>query len=105
MTTQSSIMQMIGYEPRTTFWMDFSIADNFGVSAVKDTFKRAFSDWKSNHIYLTELVMVLNHKIWQHYEKNEPLARVYNALWEQADQWALDNLKDKELEYYVHTLD
>ena len=105
MTTQSSIMQMIGYEPRTTFWMDFSIADNFGVSAVKDTFKRAFSDWKSNHIYLTELVMVLNHKIWQHYERNEPLARVYNALWEQADQWALDNLKDEELEYYVRTLD
>lgn len=105
MTTQSSIMQMIGYEPRTTFWLDFSIADNFGTSAVKDTFKRAFSDWKSNHIYLTELVMVLNHKIWQHYERNEPLARVYNALWEQADQWALDNLKDEELEYYVRTLD
>ena len=105
MTTQSSIMQMIGYEPRTTFWMDFSIADAFGIDAVKDTFNRSFRDWKSNHVYLTELVMVLNHKIWQHYENNEPLARVYNALWEQADQWALDNLKDKELEYYVHTLD
>lgn len=85
--------------------MDFSIADAFGAEAVKDTFKRSFRDWKSNHIYLTELVMVLNHKIWQHYERNETLARVYNALWEQADQWALDNLKDKELEYYVRTLD
>ena len=85
--------------------MDFSIADAFGIDAVKDTFNRSFRDWKSNHVYLTELVMVLNHKIWQHYEKNEPLARVYNALWEQADQWALDNLKDEELEYYVRTLD
>ena len=98
-------MQMIGYEPKTTFWLDFSIADAFGIDAVKDTFNRSFRDWKSNHIYLTELVMVLNHKIWQHYEKNEALARVYNALWEQADQWALYNLKDEELEYYVRTLD
>ena len=30
-----------GYEPITTFWDDFSIADVFGASAVKDTYKRA----------------------------------------------------------------
>ena len=30
----------------TTFWQDFSIADAFGVAAIKDTFKRAFAEWK-----------------------------------------------------------
>ena len=27
-----------GYELQTTFWSDFSIADRFGLSAIRDTF-------------------------------------------------------------------
>ena len=77
-----------GYEMQTTFWMDFSIADKFGTSAIKDTFKRAFKEWKTNYIYLTELVIVLNHKIWQYYEKNDTYAKLYNDLWEEADNYA-----------------
>ena len=94
-----------GYEPKTTFWMDFSIADRFGISAVMDTYRRAFNEWKNNYIYLTELVMVLNHKIYQHYDSNEVLARVYNKLWEKADGYACENLKDKELSYFYETTD
>lgn len=26
-----------GQEPQTTFWQDFSIADKFGIDAIKDT--------------------------------------------------------------------
>ena len=26
-----------GYEMQTTFWQDFSIADRFGIDAIKDT--------------------------------------------------------------------
>lgn len=44
-----------GYKPKTTFWQDFSIADRFGADAVKDTFNRAFAEWKTDHVYLTEL--------------------------------------------------
>jgi hypothetical protein len=94
-----------GYEQKTTFWIDFSIADKFGVNAIRDTYCRAFNEWKHNHIYLTELVMVLNHKIWQWYEQNEAIATVYNALWEEADIWAQENLKDEELEYYYTVTD
>ena len=96
---------MIGYEQKTTFGMDFSIADKFGIAAIKDTYKRAFNAWKNNHVYLTELVMVLNHKIWQWYEKSEGVAIVYNTLWEEADLWAKENLKDKELEYFYNVTD
>ena len=31
-------------EWQTTFWMDFTIADRFGINAVKDTFKRAYEE-------------------------------------------------------------
>lgn len=105
MTFKDYMMDMCGYEVKTTFWEDFSIADRFGMAAVKDTFKRAFDEWKGNYVYLTELVLVLNHKIWQHYETNTPLARVYNALWEKADNYGCNHLKGEELDYFIRTLD
>lgn len=97
---------VMGYETITTFAMDFTIADVFGIDAVKDTFERAFAEWKGDYRYLTELVMVLNWKIWEHYEKgNEPLARIYNDLWLKADSYAWENLKGEELDYFFRTTD
>lgn len=97
--------EAFGYEAKTTFWEDFSIADHFGIDAIKDTFNRAFKEWKGNYIYLTELVLVLNHKIWQWYEKNEEYAQLYNGLWEKADAYGCNNLKGEELSYFYRTLD
>ena len=105
MTFKQFCKSELSYDTQTTFWEDFSIADRFGISAVKDTYERAFNEWKGNYKYLTELVLVLNHKIWQHYEKNEELARVYNDLWEKADIYAVSNLKGEELSYFYRTLD
>lgn len=96
---------MLKEEFSTTFWQDFSIADHFGIPAVKDTFRRAFSEWKTDYRYLTDLVIVLNHKIWQHYEKNEPLARVYDELWRKASDYAVKHLKGEELSYYLEETD
>ena len=89
-----------------TFFMDFSIADVFGANAVKDTFNRAFKEWKDNYKMLTALVITLNHKIWQHYEaENNELALVYDKLWKEADQYAFDTLKDDELKYFIEVTD
>ncbi len=93
------------YKQKTTFWIDFSIADKFGIDAIKDTYKRAFEEWKCNHVYLTELVIVLNHKIWQWYETNEAIASVYNTLWEEADLYAQENLHGEELDYFYSVTD
>ena len=49
--------------------------------------------------------MVLNWKIWQHYESNECLAKVYNFLWNKADCYACKNLKGNELLYFYKTTD
>lgn len=89
-----------------TFWMDFTIADAFGVNAIKDTFNRTFKEWKSDYKMLTALVVILNHKIWQHYEaENHDVARLYDSLWRQAEDYALTNLKDEELKYYYEITD
>lgn len=94
------------YEYKTTFWMDFSIADRFGVSAVKDTYKRAFEGWKDNVEYFTELVMVLNHKIWEHWQNgNRKYAEVYDDLWRTAQSWGYENLKGEDLDYFWSVLD
>lgn len=99
------IMYEVGYEPKTTFWADFTIADMFGLDAVQDTFDRAFGEWKANIVYATELAMVLNHKIWQHYEHDEPLARLYDKLWREVDEWCIDFFEGDDLSYYYRTTD
>lgn len=110
MTWSEMMRDEYGYTTQTTFWEDFTIADHFGISAVRDTFKRAFEAWKSDYIYLTELVMVLNHKIWywhgQHGRRDMmQFVDTYQELWEKADAWACENLKGDELTYFYRTLD
>ena len=100
-----NIEAITGYKPKTTFWDDFSIADHFGEGAIRDTYQMAFDNWKSNCVYLTELVMVLNWKIWAWYEKDDRKSRLYQELWEKADAWACENLKDDELSYFYLTTD
>ena len=95
------IEEETGYKPFTTFWQDFSIAD---------TFNRAFDAWKDNYKYLTELVLVLNHKIFHHYvekgteEENEK-ASLYNELWNKANDYALGNLQGEQADYFYHLTD
>lgn len=98
-------IEALGYIPKTTFWSDFGIADAFGEKGVRDTYNRAFKEWKSNTVYVTELTMVLNWKIWEHYETNDNLAGVYDELWRQADDWCRENLKGDDLLYYYDTTD
>lgn len=95
----------LGYKQITTFFMDFSIADNFGVNAIKDTYNRAFKAWKHDYKYLTELVMVLNWKIHQWYGENNEYAELYDTLWRECDDYAMDNLKGVKLRYFLKTTD
>jgi hypothetical protein len=94
------------YKMKTTFMKDFDIANVFGENAVRDTYKRAFKEWKDNLEYITEFTMVLNWQLWKTYEDgNEKLARVYDELWREMSAWCLDNLKGEDLNYYLRTTD
>lgn len=100
-----NIEEMTGYKPKTTFYTDFSIADKYGIDAIKDTYNRAFNEWHTDTEYITELTMALNWKIWEHYEHNDAYANLYNELWEKCDNWCRDNLKGDDLTYFYNTTD
>lgn len=62
--------------------------------------------------FITELTMVLNWKIWEHYKDDEDedspsnkLASLYNDLWQECDNWCRDNLKGDDLSYFYNTTD
>lgn len=93
-------------EFKTTFWSDFTIADAFGRAAIEDTFNRAFKEWKDNYVYLTELAIVTNWKCWHHYhDKRMDLSKVYSDMYYQCREYALNNLKGEELNYYWKNTD
>lgn len=85
------------------------IAERFGTEAIQNTYDRIMKEWSGNYIYLTELVMMLNWNIW-YWDGMGPkyaddYARLYNELWEQADQYAMENLEGEELDYFLRTVD
>lgn len=100
-----NIEALTGYKPKTTFYTDFSIAEPFGIKAICDTYQRAMEEWKSNIEYVTELSMVLNWKIWEHYETNEVLAKMYQDLWDKCCYYIENNFEGEDLSYYYSTTD
>lgn len=93
-------------ETKTTFWQDFSIADRFGLAAIKDTYKRAFEEWREDVEYAAELVVVLNHKIWQHYERGDMRkAELYDKFWKEADAWCYEHFTGEDARYYFMVTD
>lgn len=92
-----------GYQTITTYFDDFSIAERFGKSAIRDTFKRAMLN--TDYKMMTELCLVLNHKIWFNYGRNDELAELYNELWMKCDNWCCHHLKGEELKYFYRITD
>lgn len=68
---------------KSTFIQDFNIANRFGASAVKGTYRRS-TYWVDDPEMWAEMCITLNQNIWNLYQTNEPLARVYNDLWQEA---------------------
>lgn len=117
-----NIEKLTGYKPITTYYSDFSIAEKFGLKEVEDTYRRAFRNWHKDIKWMTEICMVLNWKISEHYEKNDELAKLYDRLWRECDSWILEcednddkkfstkkirykHFTEEEIDYYVRTVD
>ena len=100
-----NIEKLTGYKPHTTYYVDFSIAEPFGLSAITDTYNKAFADCKSNVVNLTELTMVLNWKCWEHCEHNLTLSKFYQSMWEKTDAYCMSNLTGDDLSYFLRTTD
>ena len=95
-----------GYTRKTTFFSDLSIAEWLGAASVRDTYNNVVKSWFNNKEYFTEFVMSLNWKIWeQNARGNDELARVYNELWEKADELVQETWTGDNLSYYLQTTD
>ena len=94
----------------TTFRQDFNIAEAWGRDAVRDTFNRCVEEWKDDIRYMTNLVLVLNHKVWDWWDKEqdskeEPWATFYNELWRRAvdtvyDLYGKGEYSREEMDFY-----
>lgn len=52
------------------------------------------------------MVLVLNWQMWMWHDLgDDDMGMLYSDLWAKADQWAMDNLKDKDLKYFLQTTD
>lgn len=95
-----------GYEPKTTFWEDFTLAEIYGIPSIKDTYNRAVREWRYNVEYYTELTMVVNWKSWYwHYAGNYQLSEMYADYYYELYNWGLNNYTDEDLNYFWRTLD
>lgn len=94
----------LGYKTRTIYFEDLSIAEHFGTTAIMDTVNMAMK-FETDYKNLTELCMVLNHKIWFTYKTNQPRAELYQYLWEKVKKCLETNLKGEQLEYFYRTTD
>lgn len=102
------IESLSGYKPITTFYTDFGIAERFGEDAIKETYDNAIKYWFDDIKYATEIVMVLNWKIWEHfYAGNEKIARLYDSLWKETQGKIIEKYEndDEALSYYYRTVD
>ena len=108
MITASPYMTEFGYNPITTFWTDFTIADEL-VKAEPKIVREIFNDAtiyaKTDYKIFTELVMVLNHKMWIHHELGDKeLSKHYMQLWEEAERIFDKTFKNnKEAQHYYYT--
>lgn len=109
-----SMAKELGYEPKTTFWQDFSIADRFGTEAIKDTYRRAVSEWRDQVMYIAELSLVLNHKAFWYQSAAErrdgdkrlkALSNLYFRLWEDLDIYAKGHFIGDDAAYYYRVTD
>ena len=97
---------LCGYTQRTTFWDDFTIAERFGVKAIKDTYKNAFQSWKHDIVFIVELVLVLDWKMLYMEEKHMTEESVmYYKCWVELSNWCERHLEAGAYEYFILVTD
>lgn len=95
-----------GYKSLTAYWNEFSIAEKSGPERIIALYYEKIEETKNDYKAFTELVLVLNQKLWESYEHNDnDQARLYEKLWSRAVTHAFDALHGEELDYYIQTTD
>lgn len=95
-----------GYERQYTFFSDLSIAEYYGLSSVKDTVKRVVKNWFDDTEGFTEFVMCVNHKSWEHYQReNQELSEYYANLFYELKDMVYEKWDREALDYFYKITD
>ena len=103
------INKISGYQTQTTFSIaEFTECYMNGKGAIRKTFDKAVKEWIKNTVYGTELVLVLNHKCWEHHELgNKELRELYRGLFYEAHDAYCETNKNNEdaMSYFYKVTD
>lgn len=102
-----ALADMTDYVPKYTFYADLSIAECFGIESIKDTIKRVLKEWMSSIEAITEFVMCVNHKSWEHVDNNPELSQAYADLYYEVQDKVLSHYENDSnaLSYYYRITD
>lgn len=92
------------------FWAAFDEAEETGDATIQVIASLAYERWKDSIEELTDLVMVINHKCWEHYRLgNSELSSLYGDLYyfyyEKAINYLEKGKRNEDLTYFIRTLD
>ena len=95
------------YRSITDWWNRYSIADSRGSACVKTLYRDTFEQAKKDYKLLTELVMILNHRLWYWHSLNpsNSMVSLYDMLWQKTHNYAIEELSDDEFSYYSSVTD
>ena len=121
---EANLADMSGYERKYTFYSDFSIAEFCETwmhdrGAIIDTFNNVIESWGSSIEAISEIVLVLNHKIWAFYDgvdssylkcnehNRERIAKLYDKLYHKAVDFVYEKFgeDDEAMSYYYSVTD
>ena len=121
---KANLSEMNPYAPKYTFYSDFAIAEFCEVylkekDAVKKTFNSVLRDWGNDIEAMTEVYLVLNHKIWAFHDKvdskylgcgdawAERFATLYNDLWSKCGEKIFKTFEkdDAAMSYFYRVTD
>ena len=83
--------EMTGYECKTAYYQELSIAENFGIQTVKACIRRQLRESMNDYKLLTELVMMVNWRYFRWMDSNPQLAEFYARVYEDLDEYAVDH--------------
>ena len=107
MIYEDYLAQFTDWRPTQLYWQRFSIAERYGKDEIIRVYDDILKESKDNFKLLTELVMVLNHKSWQHCEDidHSAFCDIYSNLFYKTQKYALDHLTGDGLNYFLDVTD
>ena len=95
---------------REIFWGEFDTVELCGPATIRGLAEAEFDRYKDDAVSLTDLVMVINHKSWNHHDMgNENLCALYAELYYKYYEKVINFLdnegREDDLTYFIRTLD